>query len=330
MEWYFIVLICLAAVVVLLFLFALFCYRVAFGSRCDKNPLLTYFTAEDFALDATPVALKSGKTRLNGFLYRKAEAPDRKKAVVFCHGLGAGHAAYMTEIAYLCRNGFTVLAVDNQGCGLSSGKSIGGMYSGVRTAKAAVDGLRGDPSFDGYEIFLFGHSWGAYSALCACAERKVDGVVALSAPVTPVKTISYGASQLISKPLAVLLCPFLYLVGLLKFGRKGNVNAAKAAKRGDTPVLLVHGDKDTVVPPGRSAYAYAEGEKITKFLAEGKSHNPYNSPSAQALMIELSEKLAKAGKMSAEEREYFAKFDFSAATEEDLPLMEMMTAFMDK
>ena len=330
MEWYYILLICIGAVGVLLFVLALLIYRVAFGSRCDKNPLLKYFTAQDFALTAKSVQVSKGKYALRGAIYTKDGVDKEQTLVIFCHGMGAGHAAYTTEINYFCEQGYTVLALDNRGCDLSGGKSLGGMYSGVQTAKAAIDYARSQEEFNGFKTVLVGHSWGGYSALCASAERNVDGVVALSAPLTPVKTVYYAASQVIPKFIAALLCPFIGLADFLHFGIKSNRNAAKCAVKSGVPVLLIHGDKDNVVPLEKCAYAYAEGGNIIKYIAKGKSHNLYNTPGAQAMMIELSEKLAKSRKMSEEEKGYFKQFDFIAATQEDENVMGAIYSFIEK
>ncbi len=330
MEWYYIVAICVGAVVLLLFALAFIAYRFAFGSRCEQNSLLKYFTAEELSLKATPVQVNKGKTALRGFIYTKEEVPQKKVLAVFCHGLGSGHDAYMTEINKLCEEGFTVLALDNRGCVLSDGKNIKGMYSGAETAKAAVDYARSETRFEGFKFCLIGHSWGGYSVLCASAEREVAAVVAISAPVSPVKTIYYGASQMMPKLLAALLCPFIAVVDFLHFGVKSNKNAAKCAVKSGIPTLLVQGDKDTVVPLKKSAYAYANGSNIEKYLAEGKSHNPYNTPEAQAMMIELSANLSKARKMSEEEKKYFKTFDYVAATREDKDVMDNIIRFMGK
>ena len=329
MEWYYIVLICAGGLVLLLFALALFAYSVAFGSRCDKNPLLTYFTAEHFALNATPVQVSKGKYELRGNIYTKDGAEGKNTLIVFCHGMGPGHSAYMTEINYFCEKGYTVLALDNRGCDLSGGKSIKGMYSGVQTAKAAIDFARSEEQFKGFKFCLAGHSWGGYSALCASAERKVDGVVALSAPVTPVKTIYNGACAVMPKFIAALMCPFIAVADFLRFGNKSNKNAAKCAQKSGVPVLLIHGDKDTVVPLKYSAYGHAKGANITKYSAEGKSHNPYNTPEAQAMMIELSENLSKLRKMSEEEKGYFKQFDYVAATQEDETVMGTIYEFIE-
>ena len=322
--------ICIGALALLLFALALYAYSVAFGSRCDKNPLLKYFTAEDFSLTVKKVEAGKGRQTLCGGIYTKDGVEKRRTLVIFCHGLGAGHAAYMTEINYFCEMGYTVLALDSRGCHLSGGRSIKGMYSGVVTAKAAIDFARSQEQFAGFKICLVGHSWGGYSVLCASAERKVDGVVALSAPSSPVATIYCGAKSVIPAFLAALLCPFIWLIDLFNFGLKSNKSAPVCAKRSGVPVLLIHGDRDDVVPIGKSAYAKAEGENIVKYLASGKSHNPYNTPAAQEMMIELSQKLAAARKMSEEEKQYFKEFDFAAATQEDNEVMGAIYDFIEK
>lgn len=322
METYLIVIIAVAAGLLLLFAFALLCDKMVFGRRADKNPLLKYFTAEDFGLTAQSVSLPKG---LKGFVYSEKEATKIGKLIIFCHGMGPGHIAYTTEIAYFCNLGYKVLAVDSRGCNFSDGKSIKGMYSGVETVIAAIDfakknkdGLFGESP----EIYLVGHSWGAYSALCASAKRKVEGVVAISSPCTPSKTIQEGAAGFISKPLSVVLRPFWWLVGFLKYGAKGNSNAAHSAMKNGAPTLIIHGDKDKVVSSVQAVYYKAEGENITKLFVNGKAHNPYNTENAERLLSELSARLRKGEKD-------FGGFDFTAATEEDEEVMRTIAQFIE-
>ena len=168
MEIWQIVVIVIAVLIVLLLSLAYAAYRFAFWKRYDKNPLLKYFTAADFSL--TESLVKIG--RLRGKIYLKDGAAERDEVVVFIHGMGPGHAAYTTEIAYFCSLGYTVLALDSLGCGLSGGRNIKGMYEGVKTAVAAIDLARA--RFPEKKIYLVGHSWGGYSALCASKRRKVE------------------------------------------------------------------------------------------------------------------------------------------------------------
>lgn len=286
--------------------------RSVFGKRCDKNPNFKYFSAEDFNLSAESVLLPKG---LKGFIYRNDNTSQKDKLIIFCHGMGPGQIAYTTEIAYFCNHGFSVLAVDSRGCNFSGGKSLKGMYSGVETVIAAIDYAK---TLQFEKIYLVGHSWGAYSALCASAKRKVDGIVAISAPNTPSKTMQEGAAPYISRPFAAILRPFWYIISFLKYGAKGNSNAAKCAKINGTPTLLIHGDKDKVVTPCKAAFYKAEGKNITKLLVQGKAHNPYNTENAEKLLAELMQRKVDA-----------SQFDFKAATEEDEEVMQKILNFIE-
>lgn len=324
MQPWLIAIIVVASVLVLFFLLAILSYMYAFGRRYDKGRLLKYFSFEEFGLNAEPVELVHG---LRGALYDKGEY-DKSKILIFVHGMGAGHAPYMTEIAYFCNSGYRVLAVDSKGCGDSSGKNIGGMYEGVKTAISAIDFAKS--RFPQCAIYLVGHSWGGYSVLCASAKRKVEKVVAISAPNTPVRTIYEGAAKFISKPVAAILCPFWGLINFLKFGINGNLSATKCARKNGTPTLLIHGDSDGVVTPKKAVYFAKFGENVTKYLAEGKAHNPYNTVAAEKKLFELQTAIGNSAKMTEEERVvYFKNFDYAAATEEDFAVMQKIIGFLE-
>lgn len=328
MDIWLIVLICVAAVLfafLLMLAFAAIADNFAFGKRYDKNPLLKYFTASDFNLasDEFPLA------RLNGAIYENKSVEPKDEVVIFVHGMGPGHCAYMTEIAYFCNLGYTVIAVDSLGCGESQGKKMRGMYEGVRSAVHTIEFAKAQ--FSGKKIYLVGHSWGGYSVLCASKLKKVDKVVAISAPSSPSKTVENAAARMLGKPFAAILRPFWWFINVLKFGGKGNLNAAKCAETNDTPTLLIHGDNDSVVANKNEAFCLAEGGRVEKFLAVGKAHNPYNTVEAEKRLAELSDNLSRSDKMTEEERQnYFSNFDFVAATEEDKTVMNEIQRFLTK
>lgn len=327
-DWLIAVIVVSAVAVIFLFLLAVAAVtdKIAFGKRSDKNPSFTYFTAEYFSLDAQPVEMKQGKNTLRGYIY-SAEKSDKRKLIIFCHGMGPGQVAYTTEIAYFCNLGYKVLAFDGTGCNMSDGKGLRGMYEGVRTAVAAIDFARRDDRFKDMPVCLIGHSWGAYSVLCASAERKADRVIAISGFNSPSGIVQIQASSVIPKFLAAILRPFWWLINAFKFGARGNAKAAECADKSGAPTLIIHGDGDAVVPLKYSAYAKAKGENVRKLLVKGRAHNPYVTAKADALTAELLKTALKVSK-TAEDKKFMESFDFVAATEEDAEIMQAMADFL--
>lgn len=323
-----ILLIITISIVFIVFLLASVVYFFGFGNRCDKNPLIKYFTPEEFSIHSEPVTIKSDGDVLCGLKYTPDQGSDIAKGlIIFCHGMGPGHCAYTTEIAYFCQKGFLVLAIDNLGCNLSSGKRMKGMYEGVKSCIAAIDYAR---SFYQGKIYIVGHSWGAYSALCASAIRKVDGVIALSSPTNPSSVLTTISSFFLPKIIAYFMKPFFYIIGFFLYGSKGNLDASKCASMSNTPILLIHGDKDSMVPISMSAFQRSEGPKIRKFLAKGKCHNPYNTEKAEQCLHQLQAKLQLPPKKQIECKEYFQNFNYKAATEEDLNVMNIILDFIEQ
>ena len=82
------------------------------------------------------------------------------KLILFCHGLGAGHGWYMTQIELLCRKGYHVLAPDFTGCGTSGGEKLSSVNAPARDAMELIGKLNPRE-----QIVLVGHSLGGYTAL---------------------------------------------------------------------------------------------------------------------------------------------------------------------
>ncbi len=310
----------IAALTVIFTVFSYIIYRAAFFRRIDKNPSVRFFTEDDFSLSAVPVKI-GVKPALCGKVYG-----DGKSTVVFCHGMGAGHGAYTTEIAALCRDGYRVVAFDVAGCGMSEGDMRGGFAAGV---KCAVEAYKFASSNYGGKIYFAGHSLGAYSALCATKFCKAAGVVAISAPDSAVAAVCGTAANYISRPLAVLMYPFIALWCKVYGGKYGCLRASACVEKSGVPALLIHGDCDGVVPPEKSAYGKARGGNVTKYNARGKGHNPYNTPAAEKALARLSQCIALSAK-DEKAAEELKNFDYVSATEEDVAVMNAITQFLSQ
>lgn len=309
---------------IILFAIAYFINKGAFGARHDKNPLLKYYTAEDFGLNATQVDISCVNNQyIRGVIYKKEGVSCGNSLIIFCHGMGPGHIAYTTEIAYLCNLGYTVLAPDYYGSGLSDGKNLKSNSSALNGVMSAIYYAEENLKFD--KIYLVGHSWGAYSALCAASKAgTVNGVVAISAPDKSEKIMYSSLCKRMPKFFASLLYPYLCLIC-------GGESAGKAAEgiSPKIPILLIHGDKDPLVPLNISAFSAANGEHISKYLAKDKRHNPYNTVAAEKKLSELLKGLSKYKNGDTDEQ-FFQNFDFAAATEEDSEVMDEIARFLSK
>lgn len=302
---------------------AYYIQKKTFGSRHDKNPVLKYFTAEDFGLNAKQVDISCVKNEyIRGVIYKKEGVTPKKDLIIFCHGMGPGHIAYTTEIAYFCNLGYTVFAPDYYGCNLSDGKSIKNIDNGLDTVTAAIYYARENLIPSG-RIFLVGHSWGGHSALCA-AERtgEVNGVVSISAPDRSEKVMYNTLRRRMPRIFADMLYPFLCLVC-------GGGSSAEAAEWCGIPVLLIHGEKDSMVPIEYSAFGIANGEHISKYLAKDKRHNPYNTVEAENKLRELLSNLSGL-KHHNIAKAFFEDFDFVATTEEDPEVMGEIARFLSR
>lgn len=339
MFWYQILLIVLGALTVFaLVIFTLDAWqinRIVFDKRRDPRPYIPQFSGEQFGLKAKPVQFHFRKWKINGFIYSIGKVEATQKLIIFAHGLGPGHLPYMPEIAFLCREGYTVLAYDNIGCNLSQGKGTRGFYRGCQCLISAYRFAKKDAVLSQLPCFLVGHSWGGYSTLCAVSQVKVKAVVTFSAPLTPVKIITEDSVPYINKkshPKARLryirfLSPFLWLVIVWRCGLKANMHSARSVSRSHTPALLFHGGADTRICPARSAALNAKGKNVQISIEEGKDHNPYATIAAGEKLKQLSKTL-RALPNDEERKKYCQTFDFKAAYEDEPSVMQRMADFL--
>ncbi|MBE7089150.1 MAG: alpha/beta fold hydrolase [Clostridiales bacterium] len=317
MDWYYVLLIVVASIALLFYIVApVLIYKMAFGHRYDKNASLKYFSASDFGLNAKEVKTQLYGKALNGYLYSVKPIEECSKLVIFQHGMGAGQCAYTTEIATLAKAGFAVLAFDAFGCDLSEGSQIKGLYAGADCVVAAYNFAKQSSRLKGLPVCLVGHSWGAYSVLCASEKIKVEKVVALSAPNNPNKLLADMLKSGIFRPV-------WWLCNLFSCGKNGNKSAVSALKGASASVLLIHGKQDKTVGENNAVANLISGKGITVLIEEDKGHNPYNTVEAEKRLAQLNQAL-----VNKEQKEYFDNFDFTSATEEDEEVIKKIIDFL--
>ncbi len=250
-------------------------YRAQMFSRQEIANAIFYFSAKDFdGLHKEPYLFNTAAgNRLQGYFY-SYDDPIKDRIVVFDHGMGAGHRAYMKEIEMLARHGYTVFAYDHTGCVESEGESTNGFAQSLADLDACLKALKADSDYSEMKFSVVGHSWGAFSCHNITAlHPDLCHVVAISGFVS-VESIVFQNFDGILKP---------FRKTILALEKEANpdyfdYNAAQTLRNTEAKVLILHSADDPLV---KKEYhfdvlkeALSEKENIRFLLVNGKGHNP--------------------------------------------------------
>lgn len=296
-------------------------YKGMMHTRCDDVETVFYYAAEDFeGLFKEPYAFtaSAGHT-LQGYIYHYDD-PIPGRLVVFDHGFGGGHRAYMKEIEMLCRRGYTVLAYDHTGCMESGGASPNGMAQSLCDLNDCLNAVKADGRFAGLDLSVVGHSWGGFSTLNISAiHPEISHVVVLSGFVS--------VEELVNSFFAGLMKGYRKPIMALEWQSNPvfvAYNAVESLQRSKAKVLLIYSDNDRLC--SRKHYdmlkAGLEGRENIRFLlVTGKGHNPNYTEDAVAYLGEFGKartKLARKKNATKEEKAAFvASFDWDRMTAQD-------------
>lgn len=311
--------------------------KVGFGKRQEGNPLLRYFTAADFEnLHAESVEFQGSRGQtLRGNLYSDSTRTDYKALLIFVHGMGGGHLSYTTEIDYFAKRGFLVLSYDQTGTMASDGQALFGMPQGIYDLKSALEFAKQSDLIKNLPVLLAGHSWGGYVvSRILYFHPDVKGVAAFSAP-EDVPELLCAQARVQTQHSIAFLKPFLRLYECLKFGSVAAKRTSEIIAASNTPIFLLHGAADTVVPLSNAA---ANSERLRaktnvqiKIYPE-KQHNVYSSLQAEQYIAEAFQKLGvlSENKENTDElQSYAASLDFRKMCAEDSEVMEAVAAFLE-
>lgn len=189
---------------------------------------------------------------LGGWFFPAEEADGR--AVLVFNG-NAGNRGYRVPLAEALRDrGWSVLLFDYRGYGDSSGSpSEEGL---ARDADAAVAWLERREDVDVRQIAYFGESLGAGVA-ASLALRRPPAALVLRSPFTSLADM--GREHY----------PFLP-VGLLLRDR---FPVVEDVSRYDGPVLVITGERDSIVPPEQSRAVAEAARRSRHVVVPGSDHN---------------------------------------------------------
>ena len=290
-------------------------------SRQDGGPVLKLFYLKDYPdMSGEEFSFYSGKNKLRGIKYRVGNGPY-KGAVVFFHGMGAGHNAYEQLIHTLAENGYLVYAYDNACCGMSDGEGWWNFSSALIDQENFFKWYETDADKDGLKTIAIGHSWGGFVAQNALRYPVVDKVVEISGFCNVVDIMLSMVPRI--KPLKPLL------VGTQRhyFGAYGNADTYDLLKDTEKAVLLIHGDKDPLVNYEDTFLRLKEKLKgksnLIFYTAENRLHQPFMSEKAEAYLKYLDDEGISSGKKKAD------YIDYNLLLTENEELKDLILKFME-
>ena len=211
------------------------------------------------AFDAVTVETADGE-KLRAW---RMHAPSPRARIVYFHGNGGNLSNWAPILAGIVQRGYSVFALDYRGYGLSTGRPTErGLYRDVDAAiKVAWPEIQTTPP-----LVYWGRSLGGAMASYAATVRKPDGVI-----------VEAGFP---SARAAVRDSPLLAVLSLLASYR---FPAGEFLNQAHAPVLMMHGDRDSVIPfaLGRELFEQVTAPKEFVVIAGG-DHNDAVAPDAAA------------------------------------------------
>ena len=183
-------------------------------------------------------------------------APDARAQVVFFHGNGGNLSLWLDAIVAIRQHGYSVLAADYRGYGSSTGgPSESGLY---RDAEATIRTFDERFRKTGSPVIYWGRSIGSPVAAHAAAEKQPDAMI-LESPMPDVRSL-------------LRTSPVLWVLSFLSSYR---FPTATFVSRYRGPLLVVHGNQDSIVPygAGRRVFDAAGTTRKTFITISGADHN---------------------------------------------------------
>lgn len=192
------------------------------------------------------------------------EGEDKNAPIVIaCHGFASSKdsISYKNLVPKLLRRGLSVFRFDFTGCGQSEGDLLSlTPLVGLDDLKSAVG------SFNLSNFGLCGTSFGGYVALLYAFENPVRAL-ALRSSVSDWQNIIIEHTQHVKKMIDRILI------------EAKDIDIYEKAKNLTTPTLIIHGDRDDVVPVDQSKKLYQslKGDKRLGII-HGATHDIKDEP----------------------------------------------------
>ncbi|MBR4291889.1 MAG: alpha/beta fold hydrolase [Oscillospiraceae bacterium] len=298
-------------------------YRSNLFIRNDNPNGIFYFTAADFSgLQSQPYGFKSQMGHdLKGWFYYY-DNPISGRLVVFDHGMGNGHRAYLREIEYLAKAGYLVYSYDHTGCMESGGKSCNGFAQSLKDLDDCMCALEKEPALADRKIAVVGHSWGGFSTMNISAMHpQITHVVSMSGFISVRRMLEQTFSGLLKG-----VRKSLYALEKEANGAYADADAIETLSKTSAKVLLIASSDDKVVHKRHHfdvlQQALSEKQNIRFLITDNKGHNPSYTIDAVQYKDDFFarfQKLVKKKKLEtpAQQKAFMDSFDWLRMTQQD-------------
>ncbi len=311
-------------------------YRNRLLVRHDPDGTVKYFAKEDFAgLMSEDFSFLGDKgQRLSAHIYKRDSARcDR--LIIFDHGMGCGHVAYLKEINLLTEHGYLVATYDHTGTYRSEGEHIGGFSQSLSDLDHFIDHLREKDEYRHIPISVIGHSWGGFSTLnIPKLHPDITHIVALSGFISPKEIQAQNLGGVLA----------LYRQAAFDLEKQAlpkyyDFDARNSLLDVGTKALIIHSKDDAIVNYNRHFKAlesvWGRNGRMTFLTLDGKNHNPNYTEDAiqyeKSFFCDLKGKLkAKHLSTDEEKKSFIDSYDWDRMTAQDMELWDKIFAFLEK
>lgn len=296
-------------------------YKKRMLHRYDKDGYTPYLTKEDF-----PGLNKETHTFLNSlgveisYFYYYYDNFNPNITILFLHGLGPGHTAYVREIETLAKLGYKVLTLDYMGCDSSKGEGMHSLNEPTRDVDDLLNLLKLKT-----EVVVIGHSLGGYTTLNIMNVREeLKKAVVISGFIRPDLVLNFlMKTKVLSNAIARYekkIEPKYYPIN--------NFEYIKTTK---DKLLFIHSKDDPVVNYGATIDRVVEANNpnIKIISVNGRGHNPNYSDEAAKLVTEVMGKYWRL-KKDEDKKKLMEAQDVWAMTEQDIEIFKKIKSFIEE
>ena len=296
-------------------------YQKRMLHRYDKDGFTPYLSSENF-----PGLNKETHSFINSlgveisyfYYYYKNYNPNL--VILFLHGIGPGHTAYLREIETLAKMGYKVLTLDYMGCDSSKGEKMPSLNEPTRDVDELLNLLNLKT-----EIVVIGHSLGGYTTYNIMNIRdELHKAVVMSGFLRPDVVLNY------------LMKVKVFSKAIARYEKKVEpkyfpIDNYRYIKETKDKLLIIHSKDDPVVNYNAALdpIIKANNPNVEILSVNGRGHNPNYSDSAAKIVTEVFSKYYDL-KKDKDKKALMEKQDVWAMTEQDPEIFNKIKTFIEE